>query len=478
SIEAIFTANGYINYIKNSDETNIKNEDLEKDKLLIVTGCLSQRYREELAKDIPEIDIIIGVDEYEKLPELILEGLTLAGSNSAVGIRPQIDSLQNTAEDGRERINTLKDKMQDDNERLTSQSEQTILMAGNASRYLKIAEGCDNCCTYCIIPKIRGAYRSVPMEQVLKQANKLVAEGAKEIILIAQDVTSYGLDFERIAEIENLDFSKQEKQSINKGKGNPNLSKLIRELAKIDQLQWIRLMYCYEDKITDELIELIKTEDKVCKYIDIPLQHINDRVLSDMNRNSTRTSILSTINKLRTAVPDIAIRTTFITGFPGETEEEFTELVEFIEEMKFERLGVFAYSREEDTAAYNMEKQVEDEIKEQRRDLILRRQMDISLENNQKYIGETLKVLLEELIEISTEKVKEESFEDNSNLVKEEKLINAETEYIYSGRTEFDAPEIDNAVLISSSKELQIGDLVEVRITDAYDYDLIGELDH
>ena len=289
---------------------------------------------------------------------------------------------------------------------------------------LKISEGCNNRCAYCVIPSIRGPFRSKPKEEVIREAKWLSDNGCRELILIAQDVTLYGTDlYGRLA-----------------------LPELLRELCRIDKIEWIRLMYCYEDRITDELIEVIRTESKICNYIDIPIQHASDRVLKAMRRRSTGESIKNTIKRLKEAIPDIHIRTTLITGFPGESEEDFDILLDFVEEMKFARLGVFAYSQEENTPAGEMKDQIPDEIKQQRLDTIMRRQLDISLEMNREKIGKILEVLVEE------------RDEDGS----------------YVGRTRYDAPEIDNSVIFTSDRDLSPGNIVKVLIQDAFDYDLTG----
>ncbi|NMA94232.1 MAG: 30S ribosomal protein S12 methylthiotransferase RimO [Clostridiales bacterium] len=358
---------------------------------MVLAGCLAQRYSQELSEELPEADFIVGINEYENFvyalsesPQRLLTG--------ACGLEYM---------------------------------ELPRHFEGGASAYIKIAEGCSNVCSYCAIPYIRGRYRSRKSENVLAEARMLASQGVKELIVIAQNITSYGRD---------LDLG-------------VNLSRLLRELCKIEGLEWIRLMYCYEDEITDELIETIKNEDKICKYIDIPVQHCSRRILEAMNRKSTPESIRSTIKKLRKHIPGISIRTTMIVGFPGESAEEFEELCDFVSEMRFERLGVFEYSREEGTLAADLPHQIAKETKRRRKDRIMRLQQAISLENNEKYIGKTLKVLVEE------------RFEDGS----------------YEGRSEFDAPEIDNAVLFTSKKALEPGCFVPVKINDAFDYDLTGE---
>lgn len=364
-------------------------------KTLIVSGCLSQRYGEELYEEMPEVDIFLGVNDYDRLPEIL--------SNHEKGNREKHLSLYE------KELNVSSRKLEKE----------------HYSATIKISEGCDNYCAYCVIPSIRGPYRSRPKEEILAEAEALAQAGTKEIILIAQDSTAYGIDIY----------------------GGYVLHELVRELCKVEGIQWIRLMYCYEERLTDELIHVMATEEKVCHYLDMPLQHASDKILRSMNRRSNKAKILDSIGKLRKAMPDIHIRTTLITGFPGEGEEEFEELLDFVEDVKFERLGVFTYSPEEGTPAAEMDEQVEEDIKEERKDAIMRRQMDISLEKNREKIGTTLEVLVEE-----------KDFDGS-----------------YLGRSRYDAPEIDNQVLFTSERELHPGDLVTVKLTDAFDYDLSGE---
>ncbi|MEG0829078.1 MAG: 30S ribosomal protein S12 methylthiotransferase RimO [Anaerovoracaceae bacterium] len=366
-----------------------------EEKILIVSGCLSQRYEEELYEEMPEVDIFIGVNDYPNLPKIL--------SDFKAGNRKHYLS-----DYSKEFLETPFRKL-DENP---------------YSATVKISEGCNNVCAYCVIPQIRGKYRSRKKEDILKECELLAGNGCKELILIAQDVTAYGMDLY----------------------GGFVLPELLTQLCKIEGISWIRLMYCYEDRITDELIEVMANEEKICHYIDIPIQHTSTKVLKAMNRRSTKESIKSTLTKLRKAMPDIHIRTTLITGFPGENEGDFDQLLEFTEENKFERLGVFAYSKEEGTPAADMEDQVPEEIKTQRKDTIMRRQIDISLENNQEKIGQTMDVIVDEKEEDET----------------------------YIGRTRYDAPEIDNTVLFTSENELKPGDLVKVNITDGFDYDLVG----
>ncbi len=366
------------------------------EKLLVISGCLSERYQKELYRELPEVDLFIGVNDYDKLPEMLAQA---EKGVQQFSFRPQYCDF----------------------------NDPMLRKIGNNpyTATIKIAEGCNNICTYCIIPYIRGSYRSRKKEEILEEARRLSAAGTKELIIIAQDITYYGMDlYGRLA-----------------------LPELLTELCRIDGIRWIRLMYCYEDKITDELIETIAREEKICNYLDIPIQHASDKVLQAMNRKSTKKSILSTIGKLRKSIPDINIRTTLITGFPGETKEDFNELYDFVRETEFERLGVFAYSREEGTAADKMKNHVRQDVKERRRDSIMLMQTEISLAKNRAKIGTVQEVLVEG---------KEE---DGS----------------YYGRSRYDAPEIDNAVLFTSSRELFPGDFAEVKITDAFDYDLVGE---
>jgi len=388
---------GFINDAKKESIDRIfEMSDLKRrDGILVVSGCLSQRYGKELYQEMPEVDVFVGVNEYEKLPGIL--------KNRAKGIRV-MEITQNEKE-----YKELKYR-----KRLSSPYTSTI----------KISEGCDNVCAYCVIPQIRGSYRSRTMEAILEEAEALANKGCRELIIIAQDITTYGIDL------------------YNEYK----LPGLLRELCKIVGIAWIRLMYCYEDKITDELIQVIKEEDKICNYLDIPLQHASDKILNGMNRRSTNASMINTIERLRKEIPDIHIRTTFITGFPGETNEEFEQLYEFVRAFRFNRLGVFTYSKEENTPAAGMKGQVRSDTKEKRKDAIMRLQLEISLEQNTNKIGDTFEVIVDEIDE------------DGS----------------YIGRTRYDAPEIDNSVVFTSEKELKPGDLVMVKITDAFDYDLVG----
>ena len=361
---------------------------------LVVSGCLSQRYSEELSKEIPEADCIIGVNQYSNLPEILSD----IDNNHVAANSCDLDHLEKTV-------------------RKLSDNPYTAT--------LKIAEGCNNTCTYCIIPVIRGKFRSKKMEDIIAEATELANAGCKELILIAQDVTYYGKDmYDKFA-----------------------LPELLRKLCKIDGIEWIRLMYCYDERITDELIQVMAEEEKICKYIDIPLQHASDNILKSMRRQTTRKSIKETLAKLKAAMPDIHVRTTLIVGFPGETEEDYDQLLELVESERFSRLGVFKYSQEENTVAAEMDNQIDEDIKQIRFDGVMRRQMLISSELNQEKIGKVFDVIVDSMDE------------DGS----------------FIGRTRFDAPEIDNSVIFTSKNKLQPGDIVKVKINDAFDYDIIGE---
>ncbi|WP_027398529.1 30S ribosomal protein S12 methylthiotransferase RimO [Anaerovorax odorimutans] len=391
---------GFINDAKKESIDRIFDmaEYKQNDKLLIVSGCLSQRYGEELYNEMPEVDIFMGVNDYEKLPQI----------------------LKNYNQGKRE-------KHFSDYEKIYKERGERKLITPNYSATLKISEGCDNICAYCVIPLIRGSYRSRKKEDILKEAKKLSENGCRELILIAQDTTAYGIDLY----------------------GEYKLASLVKELCKIAGIKWIRLMYCYEDRITDELIKVMAEEKKVCHYIDIPIQHSTDKILKAMNRRSTNSSILNTIKKLRKAIPDIHIRTTLITGFPGEDDDDFEQLADFVQDMKFERLGVFHYSKEEGTPAAKMEGQVSEDIKIRRKEALMTMQLDISLTSNQSKLDKVIEVIVEE------------KDEDGS----------------YIGRSRYDAPEIDNSVIFTSKKNLLPGDIVNVKIIDAFDYDLVGEME-
>lgn len=367
-------------------------------KLLVAAGCLAQRYHNEIKEDIPEVDLIVGTMGYEDLSEKI---------NEALGGKGVLESLKD--------IDYLPTPLTDRDS-----------MSGGYYAYLKIAEGCDKCCTYCVIPKVRGHYRSVPMDNLIAQAKHLVANGAKELILVAQETTLYGKDIY----------------------GEKSLPKLLEELSKIDELKWIRILYCYPEEITDELISAIKNLPKVCHYLDMPIQHGSDDVLRRMGRWTNREQIEKTVAKLREEIPDIALRTTLITGFPGETEDDFEQVKEFVKKMEFDRLGVFTYSREEDTPAAEMDGQIDEEVKEARRDEIMQIQQDIAFDKSNSRVGEIYEVMIEGRLP---------------------------DEGVYIARTYMDAPDVDGYVFIQSDYNLDSGDFVKVEVTRSDEYDLIAE---
>lgn len=368
-------------------------------QLLVVSGCLPQRYQEELAKELPEVDIFIGTGDYPRIAEIIAEHQEKGEQLCYTG-NPEF--IYN-----------------DELPRLPSSPYYTA--------YLKIAEGCSNRCAYCIIPTLRGAFRSRPLESVVAEARQLVAGGVKELNLIAQDITAYGKD---LAE-------------------RPTLEELVRELAAIEEVRWIRLLYAYPDGVTDSLIELIKTEPKVCKYLDLPIQHISDPILKRMGRRSGEAEIRELIAKLRREIPDLAIRTSLIVGFPGETAEDFKKLLEFVEETRFERLGVFCYSREEGTPAADMPDQISERVKRERHKKVMRTQARLSFKRNRELVNSIEEVLVEGYSE--------------------------ETELLLKGRSSRQAPDIDGQVYITAGNA-NIGDLVRLKVTDSSDYDLIGEI--
>ncbi|MGL5348059.1 MAG: 30S ribosomal protein S12 methylthiotransferase RimO [Peptostreptococcaceae bacterium] len=366
-------------------------------KILVVTGCLAQRYADELKQEIPEIDAIVGTGSYQNIDDIIN------------GLKEE------------KHIVSLNDIEFAYNEELPRYISTPSHMA-----YLKIAEGCDNHCTYCIIPKLRGKYRSRKREDIIKEAKDLAARGVKEVVVIAQDTTKYGCDIY----------------------GKDSLPELLEELANIEGLKWIRIMYSYPESITEELVQVIKKYDNICNYFDMPIQHASNRILKLMNRRTTKEDILSKVEMIRKYMPDATVRTTIIVGFPGETEEDFKEVVDFAKLVKFDRLGAFAYSREEDTAADKLPNHLEEDVKNERRDRLMLVQQEISQELNEKKIGNVYEVLVEEQIE------------DN----------------VYIARTQGDAEEIDSIVYVKSKKQLDVGDFVIVKINSALEYDLMGDV--
>ena len=366
-------------------------------KALIVTGCLAERYRDDITEEIPEVDVCVGL-----------------GSNS------QIAQIVKKAIEGNKQ-NYYGEKFD------LELNGDRILGGMPYTAYLKIGDGCDNCCSYCAIPKIRGRMRSRSIEDCVNEAKILADRGVTELVVVAQDTTAYGTDLY----------------------GEPKLAQLLTELCKIEKLHWIRTLYTYPEKITDELLEVIEKQEKLVKYLDIPIQHINDEILKKMNRKGDKKRIIGVIDKIRAKIPEMTIRTTLITGFPSETEEQFEELAEFVKETRFDRLGCFAYSAEEDTAAALMDGQIDEQTKQDRADNIMEMQTAISAEKNEEKIGLVTEVLIE-------------GWDD----------------YIkcYFGRTPWDAPEVDGKIFFMSDRPLVIGDYVKVQINDCLDYDLLGEL--
>lgn len=367
-------------------------------KALVVTGCLAQRYQQEIIDEIPEVDAVLGTASYDKIAEAIDEAL-----------------------DGHTEMYL------EDIDRLPQVSSKRLVTTGGHYAYLKIAEGCDKHCTYCIIPKVRGNYRSVPMEQLLKEAKELAEGGVKELILVAQETTVYGQDIY----------------------GEKSLHRLLRELCKIDGIQWIRLLYCYPEEIDANLIRVMKEEPKICHYLDLPIQHANDTILKRMGRRTSKQELIDIVQKLRKEIPDICLRTTLITGFPGETQEQHEEVMEFIDTLEFDRLGAFTYSPEEDTPAATFEDQIDEEVKEDRQADIMELQQEIAFDKAEDMIGREVLVMIEG-------KVADEN--------------------AYVGRTYRDAPNVDGLIFINTDVELISGDFAKVKVTGALDYDLIGEL--
>ena len=377
-----------------------------KCRALIVAGCLAQRYKQEIIDEIPEVDAILGTTSYEEIGNVLTR---LFGEEK---------------EKKEEHISCFHDLKE-----LPETAKKRVMTTGGHYAFLKIAEGCDKRCSYCIIPYLRGPYRSVPMEQLLAEARELAENGVRELILVAQETTLYGKDLY----------------------GEKTLPKLLHELAQIPGIYWIRIQYCYPEEITDELIQAIKTEEKVCHYLDIPIQHASDRILKRMGRRTHKAELKERIGALRREIPDIALRTTFICGFPGETEEDHEELMELVDEMEFERVGVFTYSAEEDTPAYSYPDQIPEEVKEERRADVMELQQEIAFEHCENMVGKVLDVMIEG-------KVADEP--------------------AYVGRTYMDAPNVDGLIFVNADEMLMSGDFVRVKVTGANEYDLIGEVYH
>jgi ribosomal protein S12 methylthiotransferase len=367
-------------------------------KILIATGCLAQRYHDEIKKELPEVDAIVGTTAYEHI----------------------VEAIENAWEGkGYEKL--------EDIDYLPKNKVTRMTTTGGHFAYLKIAEGCDKHCTYCIIPKLRGKFRSVPMEKLVEEAAYLVENGTKELIIVAQESTMYGMDLY----------------------GEKKLPELLRRLCKLSGLEWIRLLYCYPEEITEELIQTIKEEDKICKYLDMPIQHCSDTILKRMGRRTSKAELTSIVTTLRREIPDICLRTTLITGFPGETKEEHEELLDFINAMEFDRLGVFTYSPEEGTPAARMEQQLEEEVKKERQQELMELQQEIAFEKATDMEGKKLTALIEGSLP---------------------------EEGVYIGRTYKDAPNVDGYIFVHSQRELLSGEMVPVYVTEAKEYDLIGDL--
>ena len=368
-------------------------------KVLVVAGCLAHRYQDEIIKEIPEVDAFVGTSSYDKIADMINSVLEEKGISNFV----------------------------EDANRMPMVEADRIVTTPGYYEYLKIAEGCDKHCTYCVIPKVRGSFRSFPIEYLVNQTKKLVEGGVKEIILVAQETTLYGVDLY----------------------GKKSLPKLLHNLGLIEGLEWIRILYCYPEEINDELIEAIKNEPKVCHYLDMPIQHASDNILKRMGRRTSKQELTDIVAKLRREIPDIALRTTLITGFPGETDVDHEEVMQFIDECEFDRLGVFTYSREEDTVAAQMPDQIDEEIKEKYRDELMQLQQEISADRSAAMIGRIVRVMIEGFIP-----------EDN----------------IYVGRSYKDAPNVDGLVFVECDRELMSGDFIDVKITGSTEYDLIGTI--
>lgn len=391
---------GFVNSAKEESIDTIlemaQNKKYGRCKALIVTGCMAERYKEELLKEIPEIDAIIGTGNYYEICDIVYKTL-----NNEKGI------------------------VKTDNLNYNFDYEERLLTTPNHYAYIKIAEGCSNRCSYCIIPKIRGNFRSRNIDSILKEAKYLSSKGIKEIILVAQDSTMYGVDIY----------------------GKKMLHELLKKLEEIDGIEWIRVMYCYPERITDELIETIANSKKICHYFDIPIQHVSNKILKQMNRASTKEDIISLINKIRNKIPDAVIRTSIIVGFPGETKEDFDELKEFLYSYKLDRVGVFTFSPEEGTIAANLPNQIDEETKNERKDILMKIQSEISFEKNKTLIGEIVDVIVD-------------------GKVKNKK---------YYGRTSKDAPTIDQQVFINTNDDIiNIGEIIKVKINKAFTYDLMG----
>lgn len=398
-------------------------------KLLIVAGCMAQRYKDEIISEIPEVDIVIGTTAYDRIIEAVRSALS--GSD---GERVLVDDLSKTSRT--EAVSAGRPSVSSESPAVSRPTPgHRLLTTGGYYAYLKIAEGCDKNCTYCIIPSVRGHYRSTPMEELYDEALGLARSGVRELILVAQETTLYGVDLY----------------------GEKKLPALIRRLASIEQIAWIRLLYCYPEEITDELIELMRTEPKFCHYLDIPVQHASDPILKRMGRRTNRAQLESMVGRLRAAVPDICLRTTLISGFPGETRQDHERLLDFVERMRFDRLGVFTYSREEGTPAAAMDGQVKADVMEERRSELMQRQQYIAARNDEEQQNRKLLVLIE------------------GRTQDDEDAVVSPDDYPYVGRTYRDAPGVDSVMYIDSVRELRAGDMIAAKVCEVVGYDLAGK---
>ena len=398
---AVVNTCGFIQSAKEEAiETILELAELKKEgtiKKIVVTGCLAERYKDEISEQFPEADAVIGISDTKDIADIVNE---VMDDEKVLRFSPKLDA---------------------------ELSGERIISTLPFFSYLKVAEGCSNCCTYCAIPMIRGKYRSVPMEDVLKEARYLAENGVSELVVIAQDTSRYGEDL----------------------CGESKLPELLRELCKIDGLKWIRTLYCYPERITDELLDTIASEPKLVKYLEIPIQHCDADILSRMNRWGSEEELEALFAHIREKIPNVILRTTLITGFPGETEEQFSKLAEFVQRVRFDRLGCFAYSREEGTKSYDFPDQIEPETAAHRADIIMEQQMLISCENNAKQLGKEFEAVVEGFDRFGE---------------------------CWFGRTACDAPDIDGKVFFTSEKPLSVGEYVKIRVTDTLDYDLIGEV--
>ena len=436
-----------------------------KCKYLVATGCLVERYKEELKKEMPEVDLFIKFSEYSTFWQQIVEGLHLDLSKNATENKSKkiYDIQKNNEKNDDAKIdNTKSDNATVDNKKDYNKLDfnNREISTGNNYAYLRIADGCDNFCTFCAIPYIRGRFKSRTEEDIIKEAEILANKGIREIIVIAQDTTKYGVDIY----------------------GKPMLADLLHKLSKIDGIEWIRFLYSYPETITDELIQEVKTNDKICNYFDIPIQHISDNILKKMNRKTTKNSIINLIEKLRKEIPNVIIRSTLMVGFPGETDEDFKELCDFVKWAKFDKLGCFSYSKEEGTAAAKMQEQVKTNIKKSRYNEIMSIQQKVSNENLKNKIGKAYKILIEDAF-VAENKVKENKNNNNSsnNDKNNNSNNNSNGQLVFVGRTYMDVPEIDGNVYVTADEKdlnkVEINNFVNCKITGVKGYDLIAKVE-